>query len=79
MSKDTGETQEKIQERKPCDYGGGDWSEAAAGQGTPGTLRSWKRQEGFFPRGFGGAEVHLIRLLASGTLREYISVGLSLP
>lgn len=36
-------------------------------------------QEGFFPRGFGGAEVHLIRLLASGTLREYISVGLSLP
>ena len=41
--------------RKPHEDGGRDWNDAAMSQGTLGGTRSGKRQEGYYPRGFGGS------------------------
>ena len=49
----------------------------AASPGTPGTTRSWQRQEGSSLKTSGGAQpcrCFDFRLLASRTVREYISV-----
>ena len=66
-----------TQERRPCEDGGRDWSEAATNQGSLGNARSHQRlgtrEEPFFPRDFRGnvalPTLHL-GLLASRTVRE---------
>lgn len=48
--------------------------------GLPGATSSWKRQEGSTLRAFGGSAVLLnfdFELLASRTVREYVSIVLS--
>lgn len=71
--------------RTPCEDRGGDWNHAGTSQGTPMTVghhRSWKRQKEppleLTERAWPCPHVDL-RLLASRTRREQISVVLSYP
>lgn len=43
------DTSRDTQGRKPCEDGARDWSQAATSQGTPGAIRSWKKQEKILP------------------------------
>ena len=61
----------------PCDCRGRDCNAAAASPGTPGTTRSWQRQEASSLKASGGAQpcqCFDFRLPASRTVREYTSV-----
>lgn len=67
-----------AQRRRPCEDRNRDRSDTATKQGTPGAIRSWKRQGAFSSRAFRGSKALPIpQTLDSRVGREQISVVVS--